>query len=131
MGGIGFDMKIVGLKEVAQKMKPETVQKPLAEGLSRLRMWLEGEVKKATPVDTGRLRGSISSDQTANTVKIGTTVHYASYVEYGTARMEPRHMEGGSRVKGKGMFAYALGKLQERISAFIKDIGEAIEVQFK
>lgn len=36
------------------------------------------------PVDTGRLKGSITSKVAGNTAEIGTNVEYAPYVEFGT-----------------------------------------------
>ena len=50
---------------------------------------LAGEVVRADavmncPVDTGRLRGSITSTVEGNSAVIGTNVEYAPYVEFGT-----------------------------------------------
>ena len=44
------------------------------------------------PVDTGRLKNSITHDPvTGNEVYIGSDVEYAAYVEIGTSRMGGRH----------------------------------------
>ena len=60
--------------------------------------WLEaiGEDASSTasnfvPVDTGRLKNSISSavDEQNNTVYIGTNVEYAIYHEFGTGKYNP------------------------------------------
>lgn len=40
------------------------------------------------PVDTGRLRASISHDTDEDTMYLGTNVEYAPYVELGTSRMD-------------------------------------------
>lgn len=40
------------------------------------------------PVDTGRLRASISHDTDDDTMYLGTNVEYAPYVEMGTSRMD-------------------------------------------
>lgn len=45
---------------------------------------LEGYAKLLCPVDTGRLRNSITHDVRDDKVYIGTNVEYAAYVEYGT-----------------------------------------------
>ena len=51
----------------------------------------EGYAKKACPVDTGRLRNSITHQQySENTEVIGTNVEYAPYVELGTYKMAAR-----------------------------------------
>lgn len=49
----------------------------------------EGYAKKATPVDTGNLRNSISHRVSENEVVIGTNVEYAAYVELGTGHYYP------------------------------------------
>ena len=50
----------------------------------------EGYAKLNCPVDTGRLRSSITHerDDEEGQVQIGTNVEYAPYVEYGTSRMK-------------------------------------------
>lgn len=40
------------------------------------------------PVDTGRLRASISHDRDDDSMYVGTNVEYAPYVELGTSRMD-------------------------------------------
>ena len=52
---------------------------------------IEGTAKRKAPVDTGRLRGSITTDLDLGGInpsaEIGTNVEYAEYVEYGTYKM--------------------------------------------
>lgn len=48
----------------------------------------EGYAKLLCPVDTGRLRSSISHAPDGNTEYIGTNVDYAPYLEYGTVDMK-------------------------------------------
>lgn len=51
----------------------------------------ESYAKKLCPVDTGRLRNSITHQQyDESTEVIGTNVEYAPYVELGTTRMGAR-----------------------------------------
>lgn len=45
---------------------------------------VEGAAKRAAPVDSGRLKASITSRTSADQAVIGTNVAYAPYVEYGT-----------------------------------------------
>lgn len=47
--------------------------------------------KATCPVDTGRLRGSISPAVSEDSAYIGTNVEYAIFVELGTRKMAPRH----------------------------------------
>lgn len=46
----------------------------------------EGYAKRLSPVDTGRLRNSITHTVNEDTAYIGTNVEYAPYVELGTSR---------------------------------------------
>lgn len=50
----------------------------------------EGYAKLRTPVDTGRLRSSVSHAVSGDSAYIGTNVEYAPYVEMGTVKMAPR-----------------------------------------
>lgn len=50
----------------------------------------EGQAKIYCPVDTGRLRNSISHATEEDGMVIGTNVEYAPYVELGTSRMDPQ-----------------------------------------
>lgn len=52
--------------------------------LEKVGLMAERNAKLACPVDTGRLRGSISHTHDKNTAYIGTNVEYGPYVEMGT-----------------------------------------------
>lgn len=64
----------------------------LAKALEEVGLVAEGYAKKACPVDTGRLRNSITHQvrPSEKSVYIGTNVEYAPYVELGTSRMKPQ-----------------------------------------
>jgi HK97 gp10 family phage protein len=47
---------------------------------------VQGQSKRLVPVDSGRLRNSISMDVKRDVAIVGTNVEYAPYVEYGTRR---------------------------------------------
>lgn len=52
----------------------------------------EGYAKQDAPVDTGRLRNSITHKETQDQTIIGTNVEYAIYQELGTSRgVKPKH----------------------------------------
>lgn len=57
----------------------------LAAGLEAVGLTAEGHAKQLCPVDTGRLRNSISHAVEGETVYIGTNVEYAPDVELGTS----------------------------------------------
>lgn len=62
----------------------EFVRGPLRNFLNRAAFVVEAEMKQAAPVDTGRLRTSITTNVEQLRATIGPTVHYAPYVEFGT-----------------------------------------------
>ena len=87
---------------------PEAVKSAMHLALSAVGLYLQGDARLRAPVDTGRLRGSItyatqrersqtdagakagdavSRPDDTNTLHVGTNVEYAAYVEYGTRRM--------------------------------------------
>lgn len=52
----------------------------------------EGHAKSNAPVDTGRLRNSITHQEEADATVIGTNVEYAAAQELGTSRgIRPKH----------------------------------------
>ena len=63
--------------------KNEAIEK----ALEAIGLQAEGYAKQLCPVDTGRLRNSITHQKTGRTTEaIGTNVEYAAYVELGTQR---------------------------------------------
>ena len=61
-------------------------------GLEAIGLTAEGHAKKETPVDTGRLRNSISHETDDESAYIGTNVEYAPYVELGARGRQGVHM---------------------------------------
>jgi HK97 gp10 family phage protein len=63
----------------------------MAKELARRAVKVETSAKRLCPVDTGRLRSSITwelgHDDIGLLAIIGTNVEYAPYVEFGTSRM--------------------------------------------
>ena len=74
------------------RMTLDLFHKACARGLVAIGMTAEGHAKKITPVDTGRLRNSITHAATDDAAYIGTNVEYAPYVELGTSRNKAHHM---------------------------------------
>ena len=60
-------------------------------GLEAIGLTAEGHAKKETPVDTGRLRNSISHVTDDEAAYIGTNVEYAPYVELGARGRQGKH----------------------------------------
>ena len=68
------------------------LEKGKRNALTAIGATAETYAKKATPVDTGRLRNSISHTVDGEAVYIGSNVEYAPYVELGTSRAKAHHM---------------------------------------
>ena len=56
------------------------MEKAIKIGLEAIGLTAEGHAKKITPVDTGRLRNSISHATDKEAAYIGTNVEYAAFV---------------------------------------------------
>ena len=56
------------------------LEKGIKNGLEAIGLTAETYAKKITPVDTGRLRNSISHETDKEAVYIGTNVEYAAFV---------------------------------------------------
>lgn len=111
----------------------DTVGKPLDEGLKRMMLYYKGLVKKHTPVDVGRLRGSITHRFAPGIGRVGTNVDYAHFVEYGTVNMEARHVMPGSqkRVFGVGPFSFAYELLKSWLDKGEHKVQKDIEKRFE
>ena len=68
------------------------LEKGKRNALTAIGATAETYAKNATPVDTGRLRNSISHAVDGEAVYIGSNVEYAPYVELGTSRDIAHHM---------------------------------------
>lgn len=68
----------------------ESEDGPVAKDVLRRSIRVESAAKRLAPVDTGRLRSSITHELATDTQglhgRIGTNVEYAPYVEFGTGR---------------------------------------------
>lgn len=72
------------------KLFLDALSEQVSAALEAIGLQAEGYAKMSCPVDTGRLRNSISHATQGNSAYIGTNVEYASYVEMGTSRMSAR-----------------------------------------
>ena len=81
----------VTIKDNTQQVL-SALEKAKKQGLEAIGMTAEGHAKKNTPVDTGRLRNSITHTADSNAAYIGTNVEYAPYVELGARGRKPVHM---------------------------------------
>ena len=71
----------------------------------------EGHAKSNAPVDTGRLRNSITHSETAKQTVIGTNVEYAAAQELGTSR----------GIRGKHYLKNAVSNHTEEFKGIVKE----------
>lgn len=82
---VEIEMRVDNSETVISELDAAVVR-----ALTMIGIKAEGNAKKLCPVDTGRLRNSISWAVRDDSVYIGTNVKYAPYVELGTSRMAER-----------------------------------------
>lgn len=89
------------ISKLISSLPHSKVEPALDRGCAKAAAFLEGEAKRLCPVDTGRLRNSIThtvdKSKTAYIITIGTNVEYAAYVEFGTGPV------GEASTKGKNL----------------------------
>lgn len=68
----------------------QELAKKIARALEAVGATAEAYAKELCPVDTGRLRDSITYSVNDNTVYLGSDVEYAPYVEFGTHKQKPQ-----------------------------------------
>ena len=84
------DVKIQSNKQEVLNHLPDAIE----AALEAIGLTAESYAKENCPVDTGRLRNSITHAVEGDAVYIGTNVEYAPYVELGTSRMPARPFLG-------------------------------------
>ena len=84
----GWDIKIKGLDKLLDKTDEKLLRKPMKNFFNRSAILVQNEARTRVPVDTGRLRNSISyavdSSKLPLWAKIGTNVTYGKPGEFGT-----------------------------------------------
>lgn len=88
----GDSAVLIQVREDNAKEIAEAIARQAAAALETVGLLAEGYAKKKCPVDTGRLRNSITHtvDGTMLEAYIGTNVEYAPHVELGTRHMDAR-----------------------------------------
>lgn len=79
---------VLEVRENNSEQIANAIHQAVAAALEEIGLAAERFAKRACPVDTGRLRNSITHalNMDEEAVYIGTNVEYASYVENGTSR---------------------------------------------
>ena len=80
-----FKITVTGDKELQAKLRnPEFLRGAVRQFLTKSIILIEGNIKKETPVDTGRLRASITHKVEPFRAIVGTNLAYSPHVEFGT-----------------------------------------------
>ncbi len=78
---------IEGGEELMKKLSPDLLKEVLRRLLLEAALTVERRVKEYSPVDTGRMRASFTSQIAPDTLplwsSVGSPVEYASFVEFG------------------------------------------------
>lgn len=78
-------VKVEGSEQLQRLLSdPQFVRGPLRNFLTKASFELELRIKEGAPVDTGRLRASVRTAQSATRASVGPAVAYAPWVEFGT-----------------------------------------------
>lgn len=89
----------------------EAIGDALTAALEEIGQVAEGAAKRLCPVDTGRLRNSITHALSGeDSVTIGTNVEYAIYVHEGTSRRDGTPFLRDAAQRNKGRFESILRK---------------------
>lgn len=130
---LAISLKVDGLKPLLDKLDGNALlAAPLRRALTRSVLTVEGEAKRLAPVDTGRLRASLTHRVDPEPVprfgEVGTNVFYAPYVHEGRepGKMPPvsaiqtwvHHKGIGGKVLGQGRIRRAPAAV-ERAIAFV------------
>lgn len=141
-----ISIEIQGLKETQAALEKATAAltgPPMLAGMRRATLLVQASAKRKAPVDTGRLRASITPEvQTrADGVVgiVGSNVKYAPFVELGTRRhfvpgryigtWARRHglPEGGLVVSGKAQ-PFLQPAFEENAERIFQALGQAVSI---
>lgn len=100
----------------------QATQEQILRALIILGDTAEGYAKLNCPTDTGRLRNSIAHvvDVGGKCTYIGTNVHYAPYVEFGTGSRAESNMGGNQSIGGQAPQPYLRPALSEHVDEYKK-----------
>lgn len=96
--------------------KTETVEKDVSKLIKNTLHNIERDAKKSCPVDTGRLRGSITTNIISTySGETGTNVEYADYVNSGTRYQQAQPYFDSAVEKNEEKFNEKLDKIIEEL----------------
>ncbi len=96
--------------------KPEKLKAAMSRIIAGAALIIEGGAKKRTPVLTGRLRASITSDIKTDHAIVSPHTNYALFVHEGTKRMKPRpFMKWGVQDTTKNLRSFVLKEVRQAL----------------
>ena len=96
--------------------KTETGEKDVSKLIKNTLHNIERDAKKSCPVDTGRHRGSITTNIISTySGEVGTNVEYAGWVEYGTRYQSAQPYFEPAVEKNEDKFNEELDKIIEEL----------------
>jgi len=87
---IGLDIRVEGVESLSKVLEKLRLAEPASEAVELFLEKTVADAKNIVPVRTGTLQRSIRWWGGEGEYHVGSSVHYAPYVEYGTRRMAPR-----------------------------------------
>jgi HK97 gp10 family phage protein len=87
---IALSIKVEGIESLMKALQRLNLMEPAAEAIELSLDKVVSDAKAIVPVRTGTLQRSIQWWGAEGEYHVGSRVHYAPYVEYGTSRMAPR-----------------------------------------
>ena len=128
-----IEMSIEGMEQLQKKLSDVAGSKSFDETIKEATLKLHNYVKITTPVDTGRARASIwnviGNKGVRTWGKVGTNVFYYPFIEFGTKKMEARHVtpESSIRILGEGPFAHSITEFKKDMPEIANQIAIGIE----
>ena len=115
---IDIDFRKIERLQKAIKRAPALITEELGNAVRDLVLLVEAEAKKLCPVDTGKLRASITPViESWAAGYMGTNTHYAPHVEYGTRKMDAQPFLEPAFLEGKRVASKVFGKAVSRAIA--------------
>ena len=117
----------VDLSKLKLDVKSRKMQKALQRGIVKGAFLLEGNMKRISPVTTGRYRSSIAAKIGKLKATIGPQVVYGGWVEDGADSVHAPKTHKGSGFKGHKVIQRTAASKEKAVIALInKEIGKAI-----
>jgi len=119
---MALSIKVEGLDKLVKALSQiQGMQEPLAEAMELYLEKVVQDAKNIVPVRTGTLQRSIMWQGGEGEYRVGSRVHYAPYVEYGTSRMAPRPFLGPAMLWNLQMLKEAL---LDKVEEWLRRRGE-------